>query len=448
MSARSVEVGARRVTAGPDRLAAVLAAGLKEHCCVLSANDGGGEDDQRSTGVVVVPANPARIVPVVLPQPPLDDGKLRDGQLPGQFLERRKYPRAVWNTLPKELPSRKDKYGNELRFEIVEGTEALRSITTKQEKDRPVAEEVSVVEFAGASQYEYPARWSVNVYKREIGGKVGNALQKEEYVEFKDKGTAIESMSLSLTTLSRAGKDFPPTLSDPAAFQLEASLSETINQYGWIISTLNNGFLTTYELARRTRVSTDSNGLQLVYHRPTDDDDPMSKHDNVEVMAFRPIESKREGIPDLTVVYTNGKSAVYNRGSDVFFNPNTKQWSSSNERTLHFDKTQSSTFTKQSSDLNWMGSKKYKKDRQKAEKDRAQKFADDFQYSLATVGSMLVAFFLCTKIDPFEEHLSARGCAVTSLVLALAGVNWVHGFGATERTVLYYPHQDEWHFGP
>ena len=474
MSARPPAAAAGAPAASASRLHAVLDVGVKQSTLVGVSDTGAKQDNTNShivltttnssTSTIVVPSEPGKLAPVVLPQPPLDPSKLKDGVLPGSLLERRTYPRAVWNALPKELPPREDAYGNLVTFELVDGAEALRTIITAPSRisyhslylnSATVAGNYPswrkhVVEFDGPPSKEYPVQWT------EHSTFQGEQLREPDFVKFEDEGTSIASMSVTLSNMVNIGIDFPPALTDPGAFNLEASLSETINQYGWMVEGVLDlqqkhgmGADNLLHLQRGTRIVVDEDGLSFQFRPEYDtglDGKRRSKRQthSVASITFRPEECTRKDLPALVVMMTDGRVITYIRGGELYLNKETGRWSSSSVRDFHFDQTQSSVFETRPSDFKWRGSDRYFKYRKQKEQERIQNWVFDEEIvGITGVAAFLVAIIMCALVKesfPSRYTENAR-CSTISIMIALTSSALVNSWGLEEYTTVYYPYE-------
>lgn len=250
---RAAAAGAPAAPAAPpSRLHAVLAAGQRK-----SKND-----DCSQTAVFVVPSNPGVVVPLPLVQPPIDPNKLKfqdaELQYPGFLSERRKFPRAIWEVLPTDMPDRPDAYGNMMSFERVEGTEALRRMVLPHARGSLGG----TLEFLGAPGIEYATAWTNS--------------RDDSYINFSGADPSnqkIQSASLSMTTLRAIGDAFPPALEDTAAFHLERSMIDTAAEFEQLVAyffshsdgTANYKFAHEYALPLGTNVNIDTTRCEFNY---------------------------------------------------------------------------------------------------------------------------------------------------------------------------------------
>ena len=109
-------------------------------------------DQGAETSTVVVPTNPAMILPTPMVQPPVP---LAPKDLPGFLQPRETYAPRVWDVLPKQF-AETDQYGNELTFHRGEGgTATLERMVLGPDSGFPGA----TIEFTGEADKEFPTSW-------------------------------------------------------------------------------------------------------------------------------------------------------------------------------------------------------------------------------------------------------------------------------------------------
>jgi len=191
------------------------------------------------TDTIIVPANPALVVPFPIPQPPIDPKIVSHGLLE----ERRSYPERLWDVLPQDALTRRDGWQNELQFELVGGTEALRTLTASGNGD--------IVRFQGPPGNEIPVEWKST---------------QGDYVTFSEDGKSIESMSMNERTLNKIAVAYPPAMSTQGVLY-EGSLFETVIESLPIVESFVDPFSKTGEFEMSANIndgvlSFDSNAVQ------------------------------------------------------------------------------------------------------------------------------------------------------------------------------------------
>ena len=176
----------------------------------------GYEKKTADTGVIVPYQNPGQILPVPAPAP-VDPSIFREAgkSVPGLYEERKTYPKAVWDVLEKDGNDRSDAYGNQLHFEIENGKEVLRSVTTGFWNGPKWGK----FDFDGPSGEEYATKWE---------------SWQGDVIEFDGKsrvGQSIKALSLRLGTVKALADALPPPLDESALIGTERDLYSSTQEY-------------------------------------------------------------------------------------------------------------------------------------------------------------------------------------------------------------------------
>ena len=248
------QVATTPAAAPSDRLRTVLQAGLREQ--------------ERDTGVAIVPTAPGVVNPIPAPTP-FDPSAWKEAGKPLPFLyqERRTFPRAVWDAIPKDQQDRIDPYGNVASFEFdrLSGQEVLRSVKLKGGWSRSAPKGTNPEHLCGAGWLDkihdhVPSPIGGTMYFNGAPGKEYATAwvdaMNNQYIKFdgtdRDSQT-IDSMELSLKTAKGLTDTMPPPLEGNPFLNKQRDLYNSAHEYARILRgfTSQQGFDSSPEMVEQ-----------------------------------------------------------------------------------------------------------------------------------------------------------------------------------------------------